>query len=452
MSGMSLRAGAAKVNITPPIGCPLAGFAARVHGATGIRDELWARALYLNNGEQELALVSAEILGFSREMVDRIRRRVETEVGIAGKNVLLSATHTHAGPATHDRDDPEGIAARHRASMEDKLVGLIAWAKSQAIPVEMRTARADVRCGANRREWRDGEVVLGVNPDGPVYHFVDLFGTRREDGSVQSVWFCHPCHPLVLGQDNYLITGDFVGAAANFVEAQTGAIGLFANGFAGNITSIPDRNGQPDDIDRVGRQLGAAVVQRVMEWGGPIDNRPVPLLALEHEFTLPLEPVPPVKEAHAQIKEAEEALEAALAARNQLRIVRSRQALLAAKERLALAETGVQPDGAPMTLQVIVIGDLALLAAPGEIFIEFQTAIREASPFANTICVGYSNGSVGYLPTAEAFPEGGYEVRSRIRHRGLAIVPQAAGVFVREAIGLLERAHAALEQARTRAV
>ncbi|HEX6971654.1 MAG TPA: neutral/alkaline non-lysosomal ceramidase N-terminal domain-containing protein [Limnochordia bacterium] len=444
---MPLRAGAARVNITPPIGCPLAGFAARVHGATGIRDELWARALYLNNGERELVLVSAEILGFSREIVQRIRRRVETEVGIPGEYVLLSATHTHAGPSMHERNDPTGIAARHRASVEDKLVGLISWAKSQAVPVEIRTARADVRCGANRREWRDGEVVLGVNPDGPVYHVVDLFGTRRQDGSVQSVWFCHPCHPLVLGQDNYLITGDFVGAAANFVERQTGGIGLFANGFAGNITSIPDRNGQPADIDRVGRQLGAAVVQRVCEWGGPFEERPVPFFALEHHFTLPLESVPSVAEAQAQIKEAEGQLEAALAAGNQLRIVRSRQALSAAKERLALAEAGVQPEGAPMTLQALVIGDLALLAAPGEIFIELQAPIREASPFANTICVGYSNGSVGYLPTAEAFAEGGYEVRSCIRHRGLAIAPQSAEVFVREAISLLNKASAALDQA-----
>ena len=448
---MRLRAGTAKVNITPPIHCPLAGFGARTHGAVGVRDELWARALYLDNGERELALVSVEVLGLGWETVAALRRRVADKTGIPGECVMFSATHTHAGPATGRRHDPNGIAARNLASLEDKLVGLVSWAKSRAVSVGMRTGRAEVRCGANRREWRNGEVVLGVNPDGPAYHYVDLFGTLGENGALHAVWFCHPCHPLVLGQANYLITGDFVGAAASYIESQTGGTALFANGFAGNITSIPDRNGEPADIDRVGRHLGAAVVQCVSRWDGPPRAEAVPLLALEREILLPLEPVPSVEEAKAQMTEAEEELTAAVAAQNQLRIYRARQAVAAAKERLTLAETGERPVGAPMRLQAMVIGDVVLLAAPGEIFIEYQTAIREASPFPETICVGYSNGSVGYLPTAEAFPEGGYEVRSRIRHRGLAIVPEAAGVFVRGALALLNETRTALEEVRARA-
>ena len=55
------------------------------------------------------------------------------------------------------------------------------------------------------------------------------------------------------------------------------------------------------------------------------------------------------------------------------------------------------------------IDDLMLWGAPVELFCEISMAVREASPFRNTFYFGYTNGWIGYLPTAEGFREGGYE-------------------------------------------
>jgi len=259
---MSFQAGVAKVNITPAIGCAMAGYAARKHGAVGIRDELWARALYLTDTKNDLMLLGVETVGIPAKMVERVRRRVEELTGIPASNVFIAATHTHSGPSI-PRSDVDPVTANNAAVFEDKLVGVATWAKSLSAPARIFYRRGHAQCGVNRREKRDGRVILGKAPDQPVYPWVDVLQITDLNGQTKAIWSCHPCHAVVLGQNNYFISGDFPGAASRRIEEQTGAVAIFANGCAGNINSDP-HGADFDAVDRLGHYLAAAVMKELL--------------------------------------------------------------------------------------------------------------------------------------------------------------------------------------------
>src|SRR5690348_2404323 len=95
-----LHAGAAETVITPPLGIDLTGYGNRPSAAVGQHDDLYARALVLEAGGRQLALVSLDLLGFEISDADHLRLLIEDETGIPSEAVMLNCSHTHAGPAT----------------------------------------------------------------------------------------------------------------------------------------------------------------------------------------------------------------------------------------------------------------------------------------------------------------------------------------------------------------
>ncbi len=93
-----LKGGSAKVDITPPVGVWLSGYRHRDKPSIGIEDELYAKALVVDDGQNKTAIVSADLLWVPLEITSKVRKRVKEEIGIAEENVLICATHTHFGP------------------------------------------------------------------------------------------------------------------------------------------------------------------------------------------------------------------------------------------------------------------------------------------------------------------------------------------------------------------
>ena len=107
-------------------------------------------------------------------------------------------------------------------------------------------------------------------------------------------------------------------------------------------------------------------------------------------------------------------------------------------------EAGEELTGLPTFAQVLALGDVALVGWPGEVFCEIAQQVREQSPFVTTLDVTHVGGSIGYVPVASAYEDGGYEIRARAHHRGLGILPEAEGVMVRETLAALAKAREAL--------
>src|SRR5581483_496659 len=175
-----LTAGVARTVITPPIGIHLTGFAGRPP-STGIHDDLWATALVLaergaepsSEQESRIALVALDLLGlYGDELAPDIKGRIQEVTGIPPERVLLSCSHTHAGPVVaggvtgrEGGNSPEAIA--YRAALPHHLAGIVAAADAARRPVTLAVGRGSVKVGINRRERRpDGRIVLGQNPEG----------------------------------------------------------------------------------------------------------------------------------------------------------------------------------------------------------------------------------------------------------------------------------------------
>ena len=90
-------------------------------------------------------------------------------------------------------------------------------------------------------------------------------------------------------------------------------------------------------------------------------------------------------------------------------------------------------------VQTMRIGDLALVAYPGEMFVDYQLTMDREAPFSRTFTLGYTNGCIGYVPTADAYPEGGYEVETAFRYYGtLMITSDCEGMIKGATFEMLE--------------
>jgi neutral ceramidase len=116
------------------------------------------------------------------------------------------------------------------------------------------------------------------------------------------------------------------------------------------------------------------------------------------------------------------------------------QAMLAwAEESLAQLESNRLPHSVPAEVQVIRLGDIALVGVPGELFVELGLAIKRDSRLDYTFICGFANGNVGYIPTRYAYARGGYEINAAFKYYGYptALAPEAGEQVVATAVRLI---------------
>ncbi len=225
---MDLLAGAARREITPPAGVELMGYGARPGVATGVRQALHARALWLANGpraESGILINTADLCLMSPAAANAVRKRLAGSIGLPRERILVGCTHTHSGPDTGiGAEAGAGEPPAHVAAVFEGLVRAGEQAFSAARPARLGWGRSEARIGRNRRL-----------EDGPLEPEVGVLRVDGSDGKPLAVLYHHGCHATVLGHDNLEISADWPGVASARVERETGATALFLLGAHADI-------------------------------------------------------------------------------------------------------------------------------------------------------------------------------------------------------------------------
>jgi hypothetical protein len=455
------------VGITPVI------WGAQLHTrAEGVDMPLYATALALRDAETgtRAVVIDLDLLLLPFPLADRLRRAVSELTGVPVDHVRVSATHGHSGPSLAPTWVKEGgeFIAPYVDSLPATVAGVAWQALRAARPARVSHGVGHSSLAVNRRQRTpDGRIVVGRNPDGFVDRTVRVlrFDDAREQPLASIVHYA--CHPILMAWENRMLTPDYPGPMRQAVEQLTGASCLFLQGCAGNAAPATvfteGHTGDPHYYRHAGALLGAEASRiflelehthrrpqfsRVLESGAPLGVFDAGQLAepdgalgvLSARATLPVRTFPAPDEALAAAAAARDELERLRAQHGSDQIGPVHLANVRAKHAAMRAGHAQLTGGKPeveIELQAIRIGPAALLAAPMELFAELGAAISQTSPFAWTAVSGYSNGSAGYLPTPEAYDEGGYEVET-----ASPFARDAAGAFVDAATILLRRLNA----------
>jgi neutral ceramidase len=284
---------------------------------------------------------------------------------------------------------------------EQRLIEGITRARQQLVPARMGVGWGFSQANINRRALDvDGKASLGLNPDGPVDRRIGLIRLDKEDGKPIALIANYAIHGTVLGPQYTLVSGDAPGVVAEYVEDRIGAPVLFINGAAGNLAPIYSvyPNPQAGHLGQFRVLLGDRILEANKKILSSMDQ--VKLIAGEQILDTPRKP-----------------------------------GLSWPEELKTYTRTG--KDGTPyvkMPVRFLKINnDVAIWSAPIELFCEVSNEVRERSPFPYTFYYGYTNGWLGYMPTAAEWPYGGYEVE-----RVSPFTPAAAAALVELVLNYFE--------------
>lgn len=397
-----LRAGVARVDITPQGPIWMSGYASRNHPSESVLQHLWVRALAIDAGSGgRVVIVSTDLVGLPAEVADQVAGRAKSQFGIERARLLLNSSHTHSGPvvwpglATMFTLPPgEEEKLRDYAShLVDNMVSAIGSAIGNLSPAELSYGFGEIGFGMNRREPTPHGVKIGVNPAGPTDHQVPVIKVTAADGSVRAVLFAYACHNTTLTGDFYQLSGDYAGFAEAKLEADyPGATALFLELCAG------DQNPEPRSTLELAEQHGqelASEVKRVL--GGHLHSMKGPIRDAYVVTTLPF------------ASQSPSLYEADLA---------NPKASAAAKRRARkMLDHPVHDTAYPV--QAIRFGkDLTLLALGGEVVIDYDLRIKREYPREHLIVAAYSNSVMCYIPSERVLHEGGYEAVENMIYYG----------------------------------
>ncbi|MFZ0518071.1 MAG: neutral/alkaline non-lysosomal ceramidase N-terminal domain-containing protein [Acidobacteriaceae bacterium] len=393
-SAADMKAGVAKVDITPPVGTKMWGYFDRLKGAEGTIDPLYARVLVLEAQGKRLAYVDLDLgRTFGPGSLDQLRSTAKRDSGI--DYLIVQAIHTHAGPVILD-DYPSGPPAWETADL-GKIGLAIHNATEQLVPVRLGVGYGETYIGYNRRQLNpDGTVTMLWNnsariPTWPVDPTITVLRIDRMDGLPLAILVNYAAHPVTFGPDNLRYSADFPGVMCKVVEQafDQKPMAFFVQGAPGDI-NIYDAT-TPILQDAIGRR----------DWAGE---------------TLGKAAASTAREIHTQADSDSsiDFAEALMPVKLRWDAQKFRQISLdeMGPKAFQIFSSPIQETMQMPVTTAMIDGKIALMGMPGEPFVQFQTDWRDRCPVSACFFLGYTNGYYGYFPTILAATEGGYGAQS----------------------------------------
>jgi hypothetical protein len=369
-----LQAGAACVDITPPLGFAMWGYAARKdQPSLGVRDPLRARALVLAIGGKRLALVSLDLGRVpTRASMAAIRQRLKP-AGI--EHIFLVATHTHHGPVL-ELDNWPSEKTSYVRQLEQKLADVILSAAKAMGPARFGIASKQTNRNRNRHSKRD---------NAPVDRELLVLRVEDRDGNVIAHAVNFAAHATLRDIAERKFSADYPGVLADMIEKQTKAPCLFLQGAAGDLSANKPGGGGADAFAQAlgGDVLALAKDIRCTE-GRAGGVNPLMLVTREDDFVF----------------------KPRLDLSNPLVRLTLSQAFF--PEIIAFYEREYREGVRPHLSVALLNGRIGFVGVSGEFFCGHALTLKRRARLDHLFFLGYCNDYQQYFPTIEAASEGGY--------------------------------------------
>jgi neutral ceramidase len=424
-----IKAGFAKVDITPPLGVCMAGYFRR-REAVGILDPLYASAVAVSDDQDDIKwiLISCDLIGLDTEYANAARKLIGERLGLSAEQVMIHSTHTHTGPYVKRVEDRE--KAKHMGGQDDAYMEMLIRKiadTAQMASDNLKYCTMDIGYGKEesisfirRFRMKDGSITTNpgrgnpdiVEPIGEIDPVVGVVRFKYLDCSGELLVVNFTLHPDMTSGSCY--SADYPGHLRRAVQKQLPDCEvLYINGAAGDINHIDAMHPENNTVSgyefakKVGSILAAEVIKVYNRLKAPETDEN------NHNirFGRKIVDVPLRKISDEEVEQAHKDIQSFYA--GTWSVKGAGMASIAAISK-AFQTVSIHKLGSflPMEIQVVALDELAYVGLPGEVFSHIGRRIKEASPFANTFISSVTNGSHGYFPTKTAFQEGGYEAKN----------------------------------------
>lgn len=406
VSGATIRVGIAKIKITPDAPIYLTGYAGREKPATGVLQELWAKALVIEENEKnKIFIVTTDLLGLSHEVSEAIANSVIRKYHINRSQLLLNSSHTHSGPmvwpslsviAEYTAAEQQ-VVSGYALELAKRIEAVIDAAYANRVPMNLYCSKDTADFAKNRRLPTEKGIINAVNLNGPVDHDVPVIKISTPDGVLKAVLFGYACHNTTMVGDNYLVNGDYAGFAQLEIEKQfPSCTAMFVMGCAGDQNPVPRGN------VTLAKQHGTSLANAVFR-------------ALQKKMTAI---IPTIRTARAETMLPFQSLDI----KNFEKDLIGSNKFLQRRAKLVLDayNKGWRFDQYPFAVQAVKFGNqLTILALYGEVVVDYSLRAKKEYPKQNLMMAAYSNEVMCYIPSKRVLKEGGYEAVDNMIYYGM---------------------------------
>jgi neutral ceramidase len=395
-----LRAGIAKIDITPVENLYMGGYdeTCRTGPSDGVYGKIYIRALVFDDNINRIVFIEADIVLLPPDDYGPVRKLISDETGIPFENILLGCVHNHAAPYPDERNKNSNWSKQ----LNSKFVSAVKGAISDLETVNIGGGTGRSAIAMNRRKILEdttsyltfdennssqsygkyktdhpvkiremaGVSRLGNNPNGPIDDEVGILRIDKLSGEPKAVLVNYACHGTSLGCRNSKISPEWNGHMLQYIEKEIpGVTGIFIPGASGDIDPrfVGGLDGYVDNLkktEELGYEIGKEVV-KVFSQISPVHQLNPEIKLVHHDITLP--------------------------------------------RKYAAVIENFRNTTLDVSTTAIRIDQFTWVTFPGELFHQIGENIKIISHSRFPFILGYCNGSVGYLPTRQAYSEGGYE-------------------------------------------
>lgn len=402
----SLLGATRSVDITPPVGLTLTGYAGRKGGSKGVKDRLFAKVLVLSDGINKIAIVSADLSAVDHNLTKEVRKKVESCTDIVGHSITVTASHTHSAPSgcMDEENYPWMNMGNSEADMDyyymlsNMIADAIICANRDLEEVSIGVSEGSlVGLGSNR-----------IDDVKTVDTSVNVIRIDNKDNEPIAIIVNYACHPTVLSAENYLISGDFPSYTMKLISrVYPRCEVMFLQGAAGDISTRRNRRESTfQEAKRFGDMLAGEVI-KVMNQIEMCNEMRIKSFNTAEE--VPVRNFKSDKESIEDIESARMNLQRLKHECAKDKDIRTAEVDLQGSEIYYKMKKSLKIEAFNIEMQIIMLGKTAILSIPGELFNEIGLKIKKLTDGKNVMVAGYANGYIGYILTTDYYDIACYE-------------------------------------------